>query len=119
MAWAGTFVSVTGTKGVAFVTYPIPPDGRSLDDLPLAAPPLDPASHHRAQAATLLEAAIHAVGNQATVAVAAAQAHANLAMAEEMRTANLIEAFRIPKVTDESSKATLQIVAARLALELD
>jgi uncharacterized membrane protein len=83
------------------------------------ATPLDPAAHHREQAALLLEAAIHAVGSQATVAVAAAQAHATLAVGEEMRTANLIEAFRIPKVTDESSKATLQIVAARLALELE
>ena len=81
--------------------------------------PLDPAAHHRAESANLLAAAIHAVGSQAEVAVAAAQAHASLAIAEEMRTANLIEAFRIPKVTDESSKATLQIVAARLALELD
>ena len=86
---------------------------------PSGSAPLDPASEHRAQAATLLDAAIHAVGSQASVAVAAAAAHASLAIAEEMRTANLIEAFRIPKVTDESSKATLQIVAARLALELE
>jgi hypothetical protein len=49
----------------------------------------------------------------------AAAAHASLAIAEEMRTANLIEAFRIPKVTHESSEATLQIDAARLALEPD
>ncbi|SDO75553.1 hypothetical protein SAMN04515671_1923 [Nakamurella panacisegetis] len=81
--------------------------------------PLDPATHHRAESATLLRAALHAVGSQAQVAVAAAAAHASLAIAEEMRTANLIEAFRIPKVTDESSKATLQIVAARLALKID